>query len=218
MLSVDPQIFSKSFLRCPQRVTPQIRDFCHSLSPGHDPVQLAVTPTAGTKPLECFYNVQSQVEARGGRIAYGWAIWVWPRVFVEAEHHAVWEIHGKMIDVTPRRDGEEKILFLPDPMRTYDFDGNSRIDNQRHSLSSSPAVASLLYCYSERQRFFEANSVGRTTNIDLRAFESVQSDVMHASALVLVELAQITGRNDTCICNSGRKFKKCCSPFINLTT
>ncbi|MBW3243124.1 SEC-C domain-containing protein [Epibacterium sp. DP7N7-1] len=215
MLAVDPQIFSRSFLRCPEHITTQIRNFGHSLSPEYDPVQLAVTPSIGAKPLECFYNVQSQVEAHGGRMAYGWAIWIWPRVFVEAEHHAVWEIGGKMIDVTPRSDGEKRILFLPDPMRAYDFDGNSRIDNIRYPLSPSAAVASLLYWYSERQRFFEANSIGRTTTIDPRTFDSIQSYIIQASALVLIELAQTTGRNDTCICNSGRKFKKCCSPLIN---
>ncbi|WP_370314947.1 SEC-C metal-binding domain-containing protein [Roseivivax marinus] len=47
--------------------------------------------------------------------------------------------------------------------------------------------------------------------------QHIQDRVMMASAHVLIGLASSRGRNDRCICASGRKFKKCCSPLIDLT-
>jgi hypothetical protein len=58
----------------------------------------------------------------GGEILYGWAIWEWPRVFIEAEHHAVWSKGGCLTDVTPQVPPADTILFLPDTERAYDYE------------------------------------------------------------------------------------------------
>ena len=40
-------------------------------------------------------------------------------MYIEADLHCVWkEPRGNFIDITPNVDGEEKILFLPDPELT----------------------------------------------------------------------------------------------------
>ncbi|MDB5350157.1 MAG: sec-C metal-binding protein [Planctomycetota bacterium] len=52
---------------------------------------------------------------RGGNSLLGWTIWEWPGVLLEAISHGVWErSDGELLDPTPKADGEETTLFLPD--------------------------------------------------------------------------------------------------------
>lgn len=69
---------------------------------------------------DCHNNVIAQVALRGGEHVYGWIVWVANKIF-DFEFHSVWRSpEGKLIDITPRRDGEKQILFLPDSARTND--------------------------------------------------------------------------------------------------
>jgi hypothetical protein len=109
----------------PKATAPHVRAFCERISPGSKPVRLAIQPEPRCLPRECFSNVRQKVEKEGGRIRYGWAIWEWPRVFIEAEHHAVYEApNGSWHDLTPLPpdDPESARLFLPDDAAVYDFD------------------------------------------------------------------------------------------------
>lgn len=216
MPAIHPDIFSRKFSRRPAPDDPAVRAICQDLSPGYTPRLLPITPTPAATPQECFFNVEQHASSNGGSMLYGWALWIWPEVFIEAEHHAVWDDGTQLHDITPRADDEETTLFLPDPSRTYDFLGNRRVDNQRRALSTSREVRTLLNAYAERAAFFEMNSVGRKISIDPQELRHIQNRVMMASAHVLIALAASRGRNDPCICASGRKFKKCCSPLIDL--
>lgn len=55
------------------------------------------------------------VQGQGGAIAMGWAIRIWPKVFIEAEQHAVWlrEV-GALIDITPHPREETETYFATD--------------------------------------------------------------------------------------------------------
>jgi len=69
---------------------------------------------------ECHINAWLQLEyEKSGTISSGWIIWQQRETqFIEAMFHSVWcNDNGKLIDVTPRQDGEEKVLFVPDPIR-----------------------------------------------------------------------------------------------------
>jgi len=57
--------------------------------PGGSPVYLRVDPEADCEPMACFAKVRRKVDRDGGRAQFGWAIWIWPRIVIEAEHHAV---------------------------------------------------------------------------------------------------------------------------------
>ena len=72
------------------------------------------------KPQQCFINVLHRVRENGGSCLYGWVIWQSP-YFIEAEHHAVWKApDGRVLDITPRVDGEKSVLFVPDKTATID--------------------------------------------------------------------------------------------------
>lgn len=82
---------------------------------------VASKPSAGAVQSFCFDNVAQKMERAGGTVAYGWAIWSFPDIYFEAEHHGVWRNRqGKLTDVSPQLNSARRILFLPDPQATYD--------------------------------------------------------------------------------------------------
>lgn len=72
------------------------------------PVRLTIRPEPGSLARECFMKAKQRVEREGEAICYGWTIWEWPRVFVDAEHHAVYEAaDGSLHDTTPSPEEED---------------------------------------------------------------------------------------------------------------
>jgi hypothetical protein len=66
----------------------------------------------------CLENCEAEVKKSGRTVQFGWVIWelksAW---FIEAEFHAVVRTGSRLIDITPRIDGEDRILFVPDAFR-----------------------------------------------------------------------------------------------------
>jgi hypothetical protein len=63
----------------------------------------------------CHMNVAHRVKYHGGIRIPGWIVWECQQ-FIDLEFHSVWlGTDGKLHDITPRKDGETEILFLPDP-------------------------------------------------------------------------------------------------------
>jgi hypothetical protein len=71
------------------------------------------------EPQNCFLNVWVQMSYAGGDKQYGWLIAQdSTKDFIEAQFHAVWKNpEGELIDVTPRPDGEKRVMFIPDYAR-----------------------------------------------------------------------------------------------------
>jgi DNA-directed RNA polymerase subunit E'/Rpb7 len=74
----------------------------------------------------CLDNCEAEQIKTGSEIVYGWVIWQDKKhSFIEAEFHAVFKKDSKLIDITPRVDGEKKVLFVEDSKRVPE-----RIDNR----------------------------------------------------------------------------------------
>jgi hypothetical protein len=174
-------------------------------------------PEVNAVVRECFPNASAKVALDGGSIVYGWAIWEWARVFIEAEHHAVWEKDGVFTDVTPHANGETTILFLPDRTREYDFGSEKRLLNVKRSLGQLASVKHWIAATDVFHHTIEAHSVGREIRINRDRLAELQFSIKNAMGAVLVELASKTKPNDPCMCTSGKKFKKCCKPLIDLS-
>jgi hypothetical protein len=82
----------------PTEISEKTLELCNRIVPGSRLLFLDITADPACNPEDCFENVRQKVEKEGGRNQYGWALWEWPRVFIEAEHHAVYEsskgLHG----------------------------------------------------------------------------------------------------------------------------
>jgi len=96
---------------------------------GTCPEFIDVEPTRNSKTGFCFQNVEGCVLSNGGKPISGWIVWDWLGVFTELEHHCVWERpDGSIVDITPQRDGERRILFIPDPSAPLDAKNRTRLN------------------------------------------------------------------------------------------
>lgn len=216
MPTVDPKLFEIAMSGTPERVTPAIASLCRDVSPGHEPIYVDVAPDPEARPSECFPNVRARVARDGGEILYGWVIWEWRRVFIEAEHHAVWLSEGRMLDITPHVPPSTRVLFLPDPDRAYDFVTERRLQNRRQSLDELPMASAWVEAANDLWNYVEASSQGRTINMSEARFTALRDRMAHLQAAIFVALAASTKRNDPCFCGGGRKFKVCCSRLIDM--
>jgi len=100
----------------PRQITDQIREFSSAIVSGAEPelVFLEVTPASFSAPGQCYQNARLVAEQLGGEVVHGWLIWELPGAYLTAEHHAIVESNGQLIDVTPAIAGERKVLFLAD--------------------------------------------------------------------------------------------------------
>jgi hypothetical protein len=122
--------------------------------PGKKPVFVKVSSETNARSQDCFFNVKDRIQRDGGKLISGWMIWLWPKVLIEAEYHGIWETtSGRWIDITPKTDGEKKILFLEDPSVAWDFSNFKRLGNRRLPLSNDPDIADMIYCTEQVELF-----------------------------------------------------------------
>lgn len=92
----------------------------------------------------CSDGVLEKVKRDGGQIVFGWTIWEWPEVMLTAEFHAIWSgTNGKLIDITPKPQGETSILFVADGSYAPDFDFSHRPTNRRKNIAVEPDYSRL---------------------------------------------------------------------------
>jgi hypothetical protein len=199
--------------RTPDAITDPVRRLCQQIRPGLEPVFLPIRPEAGSAPLDCFASVRRKVDTDGGRIQFGWAIWEWPRVYLEAEHHAVYEPPAgpPWLDITPAAEPElRRRLFLPDDTAVYDFENEGVFrDNVRMALADDPLIQELFRASRERVRILNtipgvgAVAVDRHTAAQMAAVEENKARIIYELAL------KYTPKTARCFCGSGEKFKQC---------
>lgn len=119
--------------------------FCRGLS-DCKPITVPLKPLPDVPPDECFHVVKQHIAINGGRQVFGWSIWEWSGVYLEAEFHSVWETpDGILIDVTPKQIHCDAIIFLHDPKKQYE---GCQVNNVRKPLVDSLTV----------RKFIEANN------------------------------------------------------------
>lgn len=214
---IDTTIFEKMLSGTPSEITTEILDLCGGIVAGGIPEFIAHVPAKGAVVRECFPNVMDRVAVDGGELVYGWAIWEWPGVFVEAEHHAVWRSPDGLIDITPHEYPTKGVLFLPDPSATYDFEGFTRRNNIKRATTDLPAVSEFLALSDLIFQKLEVSSVGkeyRLSQRDLFQLQAMEDRKNQLKGNIYFHLARGKGPNDVCFCRSGKKFKKCCSRYF----
>ena len=156
---------------------------------------------------ECFLNVEAQIRKHGGRTIFGWQIWEWPNVLVEAEFHAVWQNpEGELIDITPKEGRESRILFLPDSSRVYT---GRPIDNIRVPLRDEPLIRHFIVASEEYVRIMSSGE-----RADQYGYVSVPVEEIEPVIRKKIFLQEMLSRgmksHDLCLCGSGSKYKRCC--------
>lgn len=141
-------------MRPPKLIKPYVLRFCRSIVADASPVYVPCLPEPGAPANECFPLIEKKVAAAGGKCVFGWAIWEWPKVLIQAEFHAVLkQADGSFLDIAPKSLPIPRVLFVPDLQRVY---RGCQIDNIRQSLCNDKAVNRL--CELSTLIFKELNS------------------------------------------------------------
>lgn len=103
----------------PKTIGLSIKRFLNIASLRGIPVYLQFTDLGKNyKKGYCLNNCEREHLETDCTIIYGWMIWELKETsYVESEFHSVIESNGELIDITPRVDGEEEILFIRDDSR-----------------------------------------------------------------------------------------------------
>lgn len=131
-------------MRPPKLIKPYVISFARQVVGANNaaPFYVKCSPVQGAAYDECFPLIDDCVANCGGTSVIGWAIWERPKVYIEAEFHAVWRApSGEHIDFSPRRLPVPRILFLPDPCRKYN---GTQVNNIRKALINDKDVKNFL--------------------------------------------------------------------------
>ena len=129
-------------IRIPNKRKSYVSSFCRKVSPGQPPILITHDPLPGKPLKECFSIVPEHIAANGGKQKFGWAVFEFKRVWLEAEFHVVWEREdGVLLDLTPREVSLDKILFIPDPERKYE---GVQINSIFSAISKKPCVKKFI--------------------------------------------------------------------------
>jgi hypothetical protein len=195
-------------------ISSEVIALCRRIHPFNQPCFVDVRADPNAKLLDCFMNVQKMVDADGGRIQYGWALWQPAGFFLAAEHHAVYEPKSgpPWLDITPHNSEAARILFLPDDRAKYDMNTDKRQDNIRMALVDDARATEYFRLLGEYNDIL--NSVPGFGNVPLTGAPALRVlEIERRSTLLKAELdreyplAKI-GRKDPCPCGSGKKHKK----------
>jgi len=191
-----------------------VKKFCEEVVLGGEQIYLDCLQAQGEALNDCFTIVEKRVKAKGGRIIYGWAVRIAPRMYLEAEFHAVWETtEGNLLDISVKEYQTKRILFLPDP--TKKFDGR-QVNNKRKPLQENPVIKGFLKTYDDEfevknrgMHEFELNEDYKPTPEEIEELELIIERRIRYS-IQLDGLFPEIGPYDPCPCGSGKGVKWCC--------
>jgi hypothetical protein len=222
-------------MKCPDIITEEVLTFVDSIVRGVEPVYICCEPLVGKPSGECFLIVDEHVARFGGSRELGWSIYHWPNVFIEGELHAVWVApDGTRKDIAPHQAPLKQILFLPDPAIAYR--DNCQVNNHRMALNDDPLIgrfiqaANDIFAEENRGEFASLGHFVATESWHQAQRQKMSSqmalmkkygmppgteDLIAASCPTPMQReSPKIGRNDPCLCGSGKKFKKCCGARI----
>jgi hypothetical protein len=135
----------------PRRITPPIKRLCKRLVPEATPGFVPVLAAPSAKPNAICENVDEVIRVNGGEHAPGWLIWEMRGVLLNAERYSCWRSpEGDLIDVSPKPDGEKRILFLQSP---EPWDG-SRVCPITFALNDDEPVKKYIKLYQSERRLW----------------------------------------------------------------
>lgn len=205
----EGQVTAVSSTRTPRHVTPHILRLIRNLGLDGEPERIPVRPVPEASAGECFPNVSRHVERAGGAVVYGWALWEWPNILVEAEFHSVWLNEGILRDITP--NSETEILFQRDAKRVHT---GAQVRNARLALRDDQVIRDLISLCDAHYRIL---------NRGQRRIERKFRIPRHEIEPVMTWLDRLTewlraGKTDQslCDCGSGRPYRECCTTQVAL--
>lgn len=199
-------------LHPPLEINSIVETFCKTISE-ENPFFVEVIPDKDALANECFPNVEKKIQRENGEIIYGWQIWIWPEVFIEAEFHGIWKSEDDYIlDITPKIPSVDKILFLPDKNHKYE---GFQVKNRKMKISDNGVLDDYFECFdalhainNNGDRKFKKQIVLKNDEAKIIEFLVAMTYSLHSF------IDDGNNRNSICFCNSNVKYKRCCGENI----
>ncbi len=202
--------------KVPKFISPELKQACFKVSGSEEVGFVEVEARDKYKSNKCAYNARDEAESVGGQLVFGWSVFVWENVMFDFIGHAVVELDGRYYCVTPSKQDDKKILFVPDKTITFDFENpNSRLPSKEVAISKRPEVKKLLGV-REQVRAIKIKYPVSSGNIQvsiedgkaIAELERLQSDLVDRVNYLLHPI------KESCPCGSGKQFRKCCRPYM----
>lgn len=192
----------------PSTISEPILSLCRSICASQKPVYVKHSPESYAQVNDCFPAVDRKIRECGGKVHYGWQLWEWPDVLLEAEFHAVWlSPENELVDVTPKPFKLERILFLPDPSMRYE---GKQVNNIRVPLSGNPVTRDFIGICDAIFRIQNKGDRANQPAVSLEGSEAQLHQWLQETKLLTLQMLESgLNRNSPCPCNSGNKYKAC---------
>jgi hypothetical protein len=192
----------------PSAISEPILSLCRSICASQQPVYVKHSPELYAQVNDCFPAVDRKIRECGGEGHYGWQLWEWPDVLLEAEFHAVWlSPENELVDITPKPFKPDRILFLPDPNMRYK---GEQVNNIRVPLSRNPATRDFIGVCDAIFRIQNRGDRANQLAVTLEGSEAQLHQCLQETKLLLLQMLESgLTRSSQCPCNSGKKYKAC---------
>lgn len=191
----------------PDRSMKKISELCQIIGKHKTPVYIPSLPETKIERHYCTRAVNQKIMRDGGKACSGWIIWQWANIVLEASAYVVWQDgSGNLIDVTPKENYYEKVLFIPALASN-----ESELGNKRIPLTDSILARELIEIANKCEILLQIDESGEKA--DKEYVQSILLPYKRRKDEIIRLISQKVGRNDPCPCGSGIKFKKCCGYY-----
>lgn len=196
----------------PNEITEELKLLLSKINSQEKPVYVICKYNNNDPKNECFPLVEAKVKAEGGERILGWQVWQ-EELIVEAEFHAVWKTPlGEFLDITPKEQHCDRILFVPDSTVIYE---GKQVNNIRINITGNSLVDEFISVCDAI--FYIENKEERALQYEL-ILEDKEADIYEKlnSAKLMLNYMSLQGftKNTFCLCGSGKKYKSCHSKMI----
>jgi hypothetical protein len=203
-------IYAKQMINTdtPNEINERVMNFCNSIS-NERPIYVPVAPDADATAHNCFINVPNKIKKVGGRQVIGWAIWLWPQMYIEAEFHCVWiSPDGLLIDITPKDKPTHKVFFLPDSTKKYD---GQQVNNIRQAITNNGLIEDLFLVSDAIYYHTRYRNQGTGNKVTFKGEDAqIFQWLVRWKKGILKMLEKGDSRGGPCPCGSKTKYKRCC--------
>lgn len=191
----------------PKEVTPAVENLLQLMKAEFEPEQVQVRVEHYATPLNCYINVAEKIKRDGGKIHYGWVVWV-GKYICEAEHHAVWEDEDEsLLCITPRSVETDTIMFIPDNEKVY---AGQSYDNIRTNMTNNPLVDDFITLCEINEKLYALGERLDDTYINLpqsASNEIARNDMFKHQIELFIDNGGRLG--SSCFCGSGKPYSNC---------
>ena len=203
-------------IKVPEVLTPDIVAACARLVPNGRAEFVNRRPSLDSVVNKCTYNVRSFLQTQPGEMILGWEVCVWDKVMLDCIGHAVVRQDNELLCISVSKYPGTRLLFLPDPSLSFDFDDSSaRMPHKQVAISNRPEVRRLIEIeaaeYAIKIKYPVSSGVIAVAGEDALSLQRISAEKNRLSLKIMLATNDHVSR---CFCNSGKKFRKCHRPDI----